>query len=88
MFWCNGNALQPGWRNEECTESGHDAMHRTEVGRAHGLDLGSPCFTSRDSATIARAPLGRISLAMVTAKLMRKMARSRITPQSNQSVPP
>ena len=33
-FQYDGDTEQPGRTNEECTQAGHDAIHRMEVGRA------------------------------------------------------
>ncbi len=65
-------------------KSVHTPAMTRSIGRRFGarsrprFRITSWCFTSRGSATSARAPPGPISFAMVANRWMNKMARSRI----------
>jgi len=79
---------RPGWM-----ASVHGPAMTRSIGRSLGarswprFRITNWCLTSNDSATTARAPPRRIYFAAVTRKWMNKMARSRMTLQSYQSLP-
>src|SRR4029450_13010459 len=78
-FKDNCGTDQPARADEDRTQTGDDAIRRTEIGDRfrERLRISSWCLASTDSATTARAPPGPASRATGASRCRNRTARSR-----------